>query len=62
MNGMQRVISGVTGAFVLLIVLFPLNAAHATGAAKSNAYLLQQAAAVFLIGALFNYLARDKKR
>ncbi len=60
MNGMQRIISGVTGVLILLTVLFPLNVAHPTDPERTSVYLLQQAAAIFLVGTLFIYLARDK--
>ena len=58
MNAMQRMISGVTGMLILLIVLFPMNLAPPTEPEKASVYLLQMAATVFVIGTFFMYLAR----
>jgi len=62
MNAMQRMISGVTGILILLNVLFLLTVVHPTDPSKTSTYLFQQTAAVFLIGTLFMYLARDRRR
>ena len=60
MNAMQRMISGVTGVLILLIVLFPMNLAPSSEPEKASVYLVQMAAAVFVIGTFFMYLARDR--
>jgi hypothetical protein len=55
-------ISGVTGTLIVLITLFSLTVVNHNDPSKTNVYLLQQVAAIFLIGTLFMYLVKDKKQ